>query len=99
MSSPEHAVFSAWVKAATNAERAGFALLYHGPRFENLFTDWAELKRLGVPFPVVRRMTNAYGLGPIRRRIVQYLVLPTAAARAFLRPLALAPLKATRFSS
>ena len=41
----------------------------------------------------MRYLTNAYGLTPIRRRIIQYLVLPTAAARAFLR----APLEVTGF--
>ncbi len=85
----ERALLGPTLKAMTNAERACFALLFHGPRFEILFTDWAELKRLGVPFPAVRRSTNAHGLRPIRWRIVKFLVLPRA-ARSFLRPLALA---------
>lgn len=60
------------------AELACMAAFFHGPRCENGFS-WLR------PLPRVRYLTNAYGLTSIRKRIVSYMVFPTADVRAFLR--------------
>ena len=87
----ERSAFAALLAAMRETQCACFAALYHGPRAGAM--NWSFAR----PLPRVRYLTNAYGLTPIRRRIIQYLVLPTAAARAFLRPRA-APLEVTGFS-
>ncbi len=51
------------------------------------FTDTAELRARGLTLPPLRFLTNAYGLTPIRRRLVAFLVCPTAEARSLLAPL------------
>jgi len=51
------------------------------------FTDSADLKARGLNLPPLRFLTNAYGLTPIRRRLVAFLVCPTAEARSLIAAL------------
>ena len=81
MLAAERALLSRALAVMRTAERAAFATFYHGPRGGGL--NWSFAR----PLPKVRYLTNAYGLTPIRHRLMQYLVLPSAAARASLRDL------------
>ena len=58
-----------------------FAALYHGPR-QGVFTDTEALYHARKDLPRLRFSTNAWGLTPIRRRLVSYLVLKRKSARA-----------------
>ena len=48
------------------------------------FTDTAELRARGLTLSPLRFLTNAYGLTPIRRRLVAFLVFPSTEARSLL---------------
>ena len=65
------------VSALRTASRACFLALFHGPRTPSGFSAVR-------PLPPLRYLTNAYGLSPIRRRLVEFLVASTAVARRIL---------------
>lgn len=64
-------------------ERSAFAALFHGKRTTLGFIDLDALS--GKKLPKVRHLTNAYGLTPVRRRLVQYLVAQSASCREMSR--------------
>lgn len=86
-----------WIEA----ERALFATIYHVNPADGLHE---EGRRNGIftkcdgahALPPVRYLTNAYGLTPIRRRLVAYMVFPNAASRDYLRQVLAYPIATKR---
>lgn len=73
-SSDRVAPFKAAIEAFGIDQRAAFAAIYHARERQGIFTATRPLPRL-------RFCTNAYGLTPIRRRFVAYLVVPRSDMR------------------
>ena len=65
-------IYKMWREDPRRYERAAFAAFFHMPpqlgRTGSGFCDYQ-----GTPVPALRRLTNAYGLTPIRHRLVAYL--------------------------
>ncbi len=66
-------------------ERSTFAALFHGPRTPLGFADLDVLAESGKKLAKIRFLTNAYGLTPIRRRLVEYMIPPSASCREMMR--------------
>jgi hypothetical protein len=80
MPGQQAAIYQMWADDPRTSERAAFAALFHMPPALG-FTKSGFCKYEGTPVPALRRLTNAYGLTAVRRRLVAYLV-PGAKARA-----------------
>jgi hypothetical protein len=84
-----------------SAERALFATFYHvnpadGLHEEGRHNGIFTKSDAAHAVPRIRYLTNAYGLTPIRHRLLAYLVFPNAASRDYLRQVLAMPVATKR---